>query len=328
MKKILSVLLVILTVFCMLCSFTVSAASVKATIEGPKAVHPKEEIKIHFVVDGADVKGVMGTITYDYSILTYVKSTVSAKGWSLRANPVENQIFFSAADAENNNPVNGKAVFTVVFSTEYAIKGDKILITASDISYSTGKGSLSMADAKYENTVTDKPLVDDTQSEVIPEDDEIAIDDSYIDDEDEIVDDSAEGDPFDDIRLKSLEIENVDVDLNFQPDVKTYNINIPSDITELIVKAEPMNPKSTVTITDTKLTYPIKNITKVVVTAENGSKRTYKIYSMRATESKTSDSKDNSLALWQWIAIIGGIVLLIAAIFIIILLVLKRKKNN
>ena len=89
-----------------------------------------------------------------------------------------------------------------------------------------------------------------------------------------------------------------------------------------------MNPDSTVTIKDNELTYPVKNITKIVVEAQNGSKRTYKIYSMRDVENQGANGVGGGLAVWQWIAIIGGSLFLAATVFIIVLLILKKKKNK
>lgn len=343
MKKIISFIITALTVVCMLSCGTVSAAtSVKAQLSGPKAVHPKEEIEIQLVVNGSNVKGVTGTITYDYSILTYVESEASAKGWNIRVNPVENQLFFSAANASNKNPLNGKAILTFKFSTEYSLANDNILITASELKCSAGKGTINLKNAKYKNIVTDRPLTEENNESDDNNTSQIVQPENNIQDgnlgqteqtvlpevEDTVTEEIVETDPLDDIRLKILEIENVDVELNFEPDTKNYNINIPADIKELVIKAEPMNPDSTVTITDTELTYPVKNITKIVVEAQNGSKRTYKIYSMREITAKNSGTKAESLAVWQLALIIGGVVILLATIFIIILLILKSKKKN
>lgn len=355
MKKLISLIIAIVMIASVLCSLSVSAATASAKFIAPDAVYEKDELKLSIAVSGDNIKGVTGTVTYDYSILEFSEATVDAKGWKINVNPVEDQLFFSAVDAQNDNPVNGTAIFTINFSTEYSLKGDKIEITGSEIKASSGNGTVSLGDISYENTVTVKPAVQEPQgntstpsdsktedsvsdktdskddsSESDNEEDDSEDENYFTSDEDydEEAEGTEKGDPLDDIRLKSLEIENVEVDLGFEPDTKSYNINIPNDIKELVIKAEPMNPDSTVTIIDNKLTYPVKNITKIVVEAENGSKRTYKIYSMKDMENQGANGAEGGLAVWHWIAIIGGSLLLAAAVFIIVLLILKRKKNK
>ena len=69
------------------------------------------------------------------------------------------------------------------------------------------------------------------------------------------------------------------------------------------------------------------NTLSIVVTAENGSKRTYKIYTTRLAPEKDDANQSGAEQgiNWMLIAIIGGGVLLLAIIVLIIILLAKKK---
>jgi flagellar biosynthesis/type III secretory pathway M-ring protein FliF/YscJ len=100
------------------------------------------------------------------------------------------------------------------------------------------------------------------------------------------------------------------------------------------ITAEANDANAQVEITEAELIYVGTNITKIAVTAEDGSKRTYKIYTTRlAPEDEGEDEEEDAnneeesagIPWWIWV-VIGGAVLLIA-IIIIVIVILKKKKN-
>ena len=175
--------------------------------------------------------------------------------------------------------------------------------------------------------------------------------------------------PSGDFTLKSLRVRGFaisqkdDHTKGFDPEVKAYVVTVPFSVEKLNVEAVATHKKATVKISEEKLEYVGTNITKILVTAENGSKRTYKIYTTRLapeentavveseikqngstnsstqndsnTDSNTdskADSKTESSAATSgaktvipwWIWII--VVLLIAAIGVLIFIIVKRNK--
>ena len=88
--------------------------------------------------------------------------------------------------------------------------------------------------------------------------------------------------------LKSLSIEGVT--FNFEPDKVSYNITVPNDMEEAIIKYELANSSATVKIDgDTKLKLG-KNKIKIIVTSSNGKTNTY---TLNVTRSKTRVSVVN-----------------------------------
>lgn len=88
-----------------------------------------------------------------------------------------------------------------------------------------------------------------------------------------------------------------------------------------------MEPTSTVTVSGDTLTNGNKNITKIVVTAQNGSVRTYKIYSVREKADSSVDigNSGKNLTVLMWVGF-GLAAVLIAAVITVIILKKKRKK--
>lgn len=104
--------------------------------------------------------------------------------------------------------------------------------------------------------------------------------------------------PSSDFTLKSLTVKGqklLQKDTNimeFDTEVRNYAITVPFSVETLDLEFQTNCEKATAEIIDAELKYVGTNITKIVVTAENGSKRTYKIYTTRlAPEKESGNSK-------------------------------------
>lgn len=80
--------------------------------------------------------------------------------------------------------------------------------------------------------------------------------------------------------------------LSFKSSQTTYNINVGSDVDNITVKATPAHAKATYTVSGNKNLKAGNNVIKVVVKAENGATKTYKI-----NVEKAGDIEETSSAL-------------------------------
>lgn len=79
----------------------------------------------------------------------------------------------------------------------------------------------------------------------------------------------------DDNYLKSLEISPGTLSPSFQSGTMSYSVNLPEDTTSIVVSAIPRDSKAKVSVSHNNDLEPGANKTYIVVTAENGTQRTY-----------------------------------------------------
>ncbi len=96
--------------------------------------------------------------------------------------------------------------------------------------------------------------------------------------------------------LKSLSVTGYAI--NFKPSTEKYYIEVPNDVTRVEINAEVNDPAARMEIKNiSPLVAGESNRVRVVVTAENGSERTYSIYVTRkASETEPPKSSDNTLS--------------------------------
>ncbi len=75
--------------------------------------------------------------------------------------------------------------------------------------------------------------------------------------------------------LKSLEISPGTLTPAFQPGTTAYSVTLPEDTTSIVVSAVPNDAKATVAVSHNNDLEPGENKTYIVVTAENGTQKTY-----------------------------------------------------
>ena len=79
----------------------------------------------------------------------------------------------------------------------------------------------------------------------------------------------------------------------FKPTITTYNVTVSEDVEEINVYATPQDSKATVSGTGKKQLESGKNIVSVVVTAEDGTSKTYTININKSGNAKNSTKIDN-----------------------------------
>jgi len=85
--------------------------------------------------------------------------------------------------------------------------------------------------------------------------------------------------------------------LSFKSSQTTYNINVGADIENITVKATPAHAKATYTVSGNKNLKAGNNVIKVVVKAENGSTKTYKINVQKAGDIEETSSALTNLII-------------------------------
>lgn len=86
-------------------------------------------------------------------------------------------------------------------------------------------------------------------------------------------------------RLKSLDLEGFTLTPSFNPDVTTYKMTVANTVTGLNVNAIPMDSNATVSISGNKNWSEGVNTVTIVVTATDGSKKTYVVNVTRKSDS-------------------------------------------
>lgn len=90
-----------------------------------------------------------------------------------------------------------------------------------------------------------------------------------------------------DNNLASLSISPGTLTPAFSPDVTTYNTSVPADCSRLVISATTSDSKAKISTWGAALD-PGDNTTKITVTAEDGSKKVYTIYTKRPIEQATA----------------------------------------
>lgn len=91
--------------------------------------------------------------------------------------------------------------------------------------------------------------------------------------------------------LKSLTIEEGNLSPEFEKETIKYELNVSSDVEKLTIEALPEDEKATVAISGNEELKKGENIVKVVVTAEDGTVRTYTIVVLKGEQEKIKLSK-------------------------------------
>lgn len=96
--------------------------------------------------------------------------------------------------------------------------------------------------------------------------------------------------------LSSLSVSNGKLSPNFKKDVTSYNMEVPFSVSSLDIKAVADDSKSKVSIANNKLVAEAITDVKIIVTAENGSTKTYVIKVKRGKDPNKQLSTNNYLA--------------------------------
>ena len=335
MKKIITLLLTLVLLVTPLMSISAAAPAATSYLEGPMKVESGAEFEVTYSLEGDEIRAADGKITYNTARVDLISVDLDAAGWIIEYETVDDGILFAVANETGKRAITEKtAVFTVTLQArnttgtagigaefQNVANGKAAMVALKDTEYTDPNAK------KDENTTSSNTSSGDTNNNQGGSNQGGAV----------IVPPVVDG-PSKDFTLKSLEVagyklaQKDDETKGFDPEVKTYVLTVPFSVEKLDIKAEANDANATVEISEAELVYVGTNITKIVVTAENGSKRTYKIYTTRLAPedegegNNTDASAEEGLGWWLWV-IIGGAVILLALIIIIVIIILKKKKN-
>ena len=256
MKKVISVLTVLVLCFALLLPVTVSAASASASLTGPATVRAGDTITLSFNLNGSGLFGASGTLSYDSSQVT-LSGTAQKIGapWAVEFNGNN----FVAYDNNLSNPINGnKALFTATFKVKNVAAGTNIKISYTGVTASDGSADANVGAVSYSAT-TAAPLSADNS-------------------------------------LATLAVSNATISPVFAAGTVNYTAEVPFEVSKLNVTATAADSKAKVVINSPNLVPNGTTKVTVVVTAESGAKKTYTISVKRAQDPNYKASGNNKLS--------------------------------
>ena len=153
MKRLISA--ICLMVLCLsFVSLAVLAASADMTTSGPATVEVGQTFDVSLVLNGSDLHGLQGKISYDANKIRVNSITAAKTGWDAEAYN-EN---FLAYDKTGDYPINGSAAVIVVNVTVLAGDvGSTVNVTFSSLVATDAKNDTSMSDVTYTFTIAAPP---------------------------------------------------------------------------------------------------------------------------------------------------------------------------
>lgn len=97
-------------------------------------------------------------------------------------------------------------------------------------------------------------------------------------------------------KLASLSVNGAELSPKFNANTDSYSVSVPYNISNLKVNAKAEDEKAKINITNTNLTAEGTTDVKIVVTAENGSTKTYTIHATRGKDPNKVLSTNNNLS--------------------------------
>lgn len=241
---------------CLLLLFTASAASASASLSGPNTVRAGDTITLTFKLNGSNLSGASGTLSYDSSQLqmTGTKQKIAAP-WVVEFNG-NNMV---AYDNNLSAPINGnKDLFTVSFKVKDVAAGTKITVSYTDVKASDGSADANIGTVSYSATVA-APLSTNNA-------------------------------------LASLTVSNATISPAFNANTTSYTADVPFSVSKLDVTATAADSTAKVSISSPTLTPDSTTNVTITVTAENGAKKTYTIKVHREKDPNYVASGNNDLS--------------------------------
>lgn len=256
MKKVISILTVLVLCLALMLPITVSAASASASLTGPGTIRAGDTITLSFNLNGSGIFGASGTLSYDSSQVTLTGTTQKiGSPWAVEFNGNN----FVAYDNNLTNPINGnKTLFTVTFKVKSVVAGTNIKVSYTGVTASDGSADANVGTVTYSKTVA-APLATDNN-------------------------------------LASLTVSNATISPAFSAGTTSYTANVPFEVSKLNVSATAADGKAKVSVNSPNLTPNGTTKVTVTVTAENGAKKTYTISVKRAQDPNYKPSDNNKLS--------------------------------
>lgn len=234
---------------------TVSASPATATLAGPGTVRSGDTITLSFNLNGSNLHGVSGTLSYDSEQVTPIatKQKVPAP-WVIEFNGNN----FIAYDDSLETPVDGHTtIFTATFQVKDLPAGTPVTISLTNVIASEGNTDEEIGTVSYAITISPPPSQEN--------------------------------------HLKSLMVTNTALSPAFNEKTTTYVTTVPFSTTKLNINAVAKDSKATVTIDNPPLVVDEITAVTITVTAEDGSVKIYTIQVKRQQDPNYIPSGDNTL---------------------------------
>lgn len=256
MKKMLLIMSVVILSILFSANVEIKAATANGSLTGSGTVRAGDTITLSFNINGNNIYGASGTLSYDSNQVTLIgTSQIIGSPWAVEFNGNN----FVAYDNNLSNPINGnKALFSVTFKVKSVAAGTNIKIAYTNVKASDGSTDANVGTITYSVTVA-PPL-------------------------------STEN------KLGSLAVSNATIEPAFNENVLNYTANVPFSVSKLDIIASAKDGKAKVSVNSPNLVAAGTTNVNITVTAENGVPKTYVIKVTREQDPNYVASNNNSLA--------------------------------
>lgn len=227
-----------------------------ASLTGPSTVRAGDTITLNLNISDDGKYGLEGSLSYDSSVVTFSSMSCNVSGWKVENNGGAIIVYDDAL----SNPLSGtKAVLTLKFTVNNGVAtGTGIYISVNGIVTTDGSSESNIGTATYSTTVA-APLSGNAN-------------------------------------LSSLSVSEGSLSPAFSAGTTSYNIGeVDYSVTKLNITYKTEDGKSRVSINGNNLSVGA-NTVSVVVQAENGATKTYKISVTRKQDPNYVASSNASLA--------------------------------
>lgn len=255
MKKIVKYLLVLSLSFVFLLGSKMDFYAAGASLTGPSTVRAGDTITLNLNISDSGKYGLEGTLNYNSSQVTLSSMSCNVSGWKVENNGNSIIVY----DDNLTNPLGGStAVLTLKFKVNSGVAaGTAVNISVSGIVTTDGSAESSIGTASYSTTIAE-PLSSNAN-------------------------------------LSSLSVTEGTLSPGFSAGTTSYNIGeVDYSVSKLNISYKTEDSKATASVSGNNLAVGA-NTVSVVVKAENGTTKTYKIQVTRKQDPNYVPSSNASL---------------------------------
>lgn len=257
MRKRVRILPALLTALALAVTFMAATVfAASASLSGPGTVRAGDTITLVLNISDSGKYGIEGNLSYDSGVVTFQSITTSVTGWKAENSGSK----FIVYDDEMSKPLSGSTgVAKITFKVNAGVSaGTTVKISVTGLVATDGTNESSLGTASYSISIA-KPLSQNNN-------------------------------------LSSLKIDGVNLSPAFSKDTLNYNAGeVDYSVSKLNVTAVAEDSSSNVKISGSQLSVG-SNTVSIVVTAQNGSSKTYKINVTRKKDPNYVASSNASLS--------------------------------
>lgn len=233
----------------------INAASV--SVSGPKTVRPGDSITVTIKANASKMEGIQLNVSYSSDTLSYSSASKKMPNpWQTSIEKSSGKINIVSIDYDMTKPLNSATVCTLKFKVKGA-KGDKFSVSVSGkVSDASGQ-TQKISSSSYSKTIS-APLSSNAN-------------------------------------LSSLAVSNANISPKFNPNTTTYKASVKYATSSLSINAKPADSSAKIKIKNNSLKAGKVTSVNVVVTAPDGTQKTYSISTKREQDPNYVASKENSL---------------------------------